>query len=95
MWRTIAARLLEAKTTIPHFYLQSEVDAEPLVQLRQQLNASNERPVFLNSPLTISSLKQPPSPLRGSPKPMLRSQEMPSSSTALYILPALSLSMTA
>ena len=42
MRRTIAARLLEAKTTIPHFYLQSEVDAEPLVQLRQQLNAANE-----------------------------------------------------
>ena len=42
MRRTIAARLLEAKTTIPHFYLQSEVNAEPLVQLRQQLNAANE-----------------------------------------------------
>jgi pyruvate dehydrogenase E2 component (dihydrolipoamide acetyltransferase) len=42
MRRTIAARLLEAKTTIPHFYLQAEVDAEPLVQLRQQLNATNE-----------------------------------------------------
>jgi pyruvate dehydrogenase E2 component (dihydrolipoamide acetyltransferase) len=42
MRRTIAARLLEAKTTIPHFYLQSEVDAEPLVQLRQQLNTANE-----------------------------------------------------
>src|SRR3984957_5319249 len=42
MRRTIAARLLEAKTTIPHFYLQSEVNAEPLVQLRQQLNTANE-----------------------------------------------------
>lgn len=42
MRRTIAARLLEAKTTIPHFYLQSEVNAEPLVQLRQRLNAANE-----------------------------------------------------
>jgi pyruvate dehydrogenase E2 component (dihydrolipoamide acetyltransferase) len=42
MRRTIAARLFEAKTTIPHFYLQAEVDAEPLVQLRQQLNAVNE-----------------------------------------------------
>lgn len=42
MRRTIAARLLEAKTTIPHFYLQAEIDAEPLVQLRQQLNAANE-----------------------------------------------------
>jgi pyruvate dehydrogenase E2 component (dihydrolipoamide acetyltransferase) len=42
MRRTIAARLLEAKTTIPHFYLQAELDAEPLVQLRQQLNTANE-----------------------------------------------------
>jgi pyruvate dehydrogenase E2 component (dihydrolipoamide acetyltransferase) len=42
MRRTIAARLLEAKTTIPHFYLQAELDAEPLVQLRQQLNIANE-----------------------------------------------------
>jgi pyruvate dehydrogenase E2 component (dihydrolipoamide acetyltransferase) len=42
MRRTIAARLLEAKTTIPHFYLQAEIDAEPLVQLRQQLNTANE-----------------------------------------------------
>jgi pyruvate dehydrogenase E2 component (dihydrolipoamide acetyltransferase) len=42
MRRTIAARLLEAKTTIPHFYLQAEVDAEPLVLLRQQLNTANE-----------------------------------------------------
>ena len=42
MRRTIAARLLEAKTTIPHFYLQADVDVEPLVQLRQQLNAANE-----------------------------------------------------
>ena len=42
MRRTIAARLLEAKTTIPHFYLQAEIDAEPLVLLRQQLNTANE-----------------------------------------------------
>jgi len=42
MRRTIAARLLESKTTIPHFYLQAEIDAEPLVQLRQQLNTANE-----------------------------------------------------
>jgi pyruvate dehydrogenase E2 component (dihydrolipoamide acetyltransferase) len=42
MRKTIASRLLEAKTTIPHFYLQAEIDAEPLVQLRQQLNTANE-----------------------------------------------------
>ncbi|MFH1497475.1 MAG: pyruvate dehydrogenase complex dihydrolipoamide acetyltransferase [Verrucomicrobiota bacterium] len=34
----IAKRLLESKTTIPHFYLEIEVDAEPLLTLREQLN---------------------------------------------------------
>jgi pyruvate dehydrogenase E2 component (dihydrolipoamide acetyltransferase) len=42
MRRTIAARLLEAKTTIPHFYLEAEIDAGPLTTLRQQLNAALE-----------------------------------------------------
>ena len=39
MRATIARRLLEAKTTIPHFYLDLEIDAEPLLTLRTQLNA--------------------------------------------------------
>lgn len=34
----IAKRLLESKTTIPHFYLEIEVDADPLLTLREQLN---------------------------------------------------------
>ena len=38
----IAKRLLESKTQIPHFYLEVEVDAAPLLTLRQQLNASLE-----------------------------------------------------
>jgi pyruvate dehydrogenase E2 component (dihydrolipoamide acetyltransferase) len=38
MRRTIASRLLEAKTTIPHFYLQAEIDMASLVSLRQQIN---------------------------------------------------------
>jgi pyruvate dehydrogenase E2 component (dihydrolipoamide acetyltransferase) len=42
MRKTIAARLLESKTTIPHFYLQAEVDAEPLTTLRQSINAAAE-----------------------------------------------------
>lgn len=42
MRKTIATRLLESKTTIPHFYLQAEVDAEPLVTLRQTLNIAAE-----------------------------------------------------
>ncbi len=39
MRATIARRLLEAKTTIPHFYLDLEIDAGPLLILRAQLNA--------------------------------------------------------
>jgi pyruvate dehydrogenase E2 component (dihydrolipoamide acetyltransferase) len=42
MRKRIAARLLESKTTIPHFYLQAEVDAEPLTSLRQTINAAAE-----------------------------------------------------
>ncbi len=42
MRKTIAARLLESKTTIPHFYLQAEVDADPLVTFRQTLNTAAE-----------------------------------------------------
>jgi pyruvate dehydrogenase E2 component (dihydrolipoamide acetyltransferase) len=38
MRRTIAARLLESKTTIPHFYLDTEIDAGPLLALRAQVN---------------------------------------------------------
>jgi len=42
MRATIAKRLLEAKTQIPHFYLEVEVDAEPLLALRAQLNSGLE-----------------------------------------------------
>jgi pyruvate dehydrogenase E2 component (dihydrolipoamide acetyltransferase) len=39
MRATIARRLLESKTQIPHVYLEIEVDAGPLLALREQLNA--------------------------------------------------------
>jgi pyruvate dehydrogenase E2 component (dihydrolipoamide acetyltransferase) len=42
MRKTIAARLLESKTTIPHFYLQAQIDAEPMISLRQQINRAAE-----------------------------------------------------
>jgi pyruvate dehydrogenase E2 component (dihydrolipoamide acetyltransferase) len=38
MRSVIAKRLLESKTTIPHFYLEIEVDAKPMLDLRAQLN---------------------------------------------------------
>jgi pyruvate dehydrogenase E2 component (dihydrolipoamide acetyltransferase) len=39
----IARRLLESKTRIPHFYLDIEVDAGPMVELRGKLNAAYEK----------------------------------------------------
>lgn len=39
----IAKRLLESKTQIPHFYLNLEVDAGPLLELRAQLNTALEK----------------------------------------------------
>jgi len=41
MRRVIAARLLESKTTIPHFYLNIEIDTEALMNLREQVNAAS------------------------------------------------------
>jgi pyruvate dehydrogenase E2 component (dihydrolipoamide acetyltransferase) len=39
MRRTIAARLIEAKQTIPHFYLTADVDLDQLLKLREDANA--------------------------------------------------------
>jgi pyruvate dehydrogenase E2 component (dihydrolipoamide acetyltransferase) len=38
MRKTIARRLIEAKSTIPHFYLTIDCDLDALLALRQQLN---------------------------------------------------------
>jgi pyruvate dehydrogenase E2 component (dihydrolipoamide acetyltransferase) len=42
MRRVIAERLLTSKTTIPHFYLNIEVDAWPLMKFRADANAASE-----------------------------------------------------
>ncbi|WP_103333044.1 pyruvate dehydrogenase complex dihydrolipoamide acetyltransferase [Pseudotabrizicola formosa] len=42
MRRTIAARLTEAKQTIPHFYLRREVQLDALMEFRATLNKSLE-----------------------------------------------------
>jgi pyruvate dehydrogenase E2 component (dihydrolipoamide acetyltransferase) len=39
----IADRLLASKTQIPHFYLNIEVDAAPVLALRQEINAGTEK----------------------------------------------------
>ena len=40
---TIARRLLESKTQVPHYYLDVDVDAGPLLEVREQLNAALEK----------------------------------------------------
>ncbi|MSU72832.1 MAG: pyruvate dehydrogenase complex dihydrolipoamide acetyltransferase [Opitutus sp.] len=43
MRAAIARRLLESKTQLPHFYVEIEIDAEPLLVLREQLNIGLEQ----------------------------------------------------
>ena len=40
MRKTIARRLVEAKTTVPHFYLTVDIELDALLSLRAQLNAA-------------------------------------------------------
>jgi pyruvate dehydrogenase E2 component (dihydrolipoamide acetyltransferase) len=40
MRRTIAKRLIEAKQTIPHFYLTADLDIDRLVAMREEANAA-------------------------------------------------------
>ena len=40
MRRTIATRLVEAKQTIPHFYLTSDLDAGRLIAMREEANTA-------------------------------------------------------
>lgn len=42
MRRTIARRMVESKTTIPHFYITAEVDMTEISKLREQLNSYDD-----------------------------------------------------
>ncbi len=49
MRRAIAARVVEAKQTVPHFYLKVSCDVDALLQLRKKLNAQqSDAAVSLN-----------------------------------------------
>jgi pyruvate dehydrogenase E2 component (dihydrolipoamide acetyltransferase) len=43
MRKVIARRLTESKQTVPHFYLEADLDVEALVSLREQLNDGLEK----------------------------------------------------
>lgn len=45
MRKTIAERLQESKSTIPHFYLSIDCDATEIIKLKNHLNASSESDV--------------------------------------------------
>jgi pyruvate dehydrogenase E2 component (dihydrolipoamide acetyltransferase) len=49
MRKTIATRLVQAKQTIPHFYLTADVEIGRLLALREEVNAAAPRPLR-NSP---------------------------------------------
>lgn len=48
MRRTIARRLSESKSTVPHFYLTADCRMEQLLALRQQVNAGASRKISIN-----------------------------------------------
>ena len=54
MRRTIAVRLVEAKQTIPHFYLTADVTIERLNQVREELNAVAAKPADGNPAFKLS-----------------------------------------
>jgi pyruvate dehydrogenase E2 component (dihydrolipoamide acetyltransferase) len=55
--KTIARRLVEAKQTVPHFYLEADLDVEALAALREQVNegATAEEKVSFNDLLVRAS----------------------------------------
>ena len=56
MREVIASRLLESKTEVPHFYLEMEIDAEPLAKARASINKqfSNLDPAEGGFKLTVN-----------------------------------------
>jgi pyruvate dehydrogenase E2 component (dihydrolipoamide acetyltransferase) len=52
--RALAKAMVEAKTTVPHFYLTSDVDADPLLRLRGEINGIGpETPKFSVTDLIV------------------------------------------
>jgi pyruvate dehydrogenase E2 component (dihydrolipoamide acetyltransferase) len=56
MRKVIGQRLQESKTFIPHFYVTSQIDAQPLVEVREQLMKSGIKLTFNDFILRASAL---------------------------------------
>lgn len=46
--KVTADRLLQSKTTIPHYYVQIDVEMENLLKLRAKLNKSSSSKISVN-----------------------------------------------
>lgn len=48
--QAIGRRMVESKTTVPHFYVTTEIDMAPVLELRKQVNAtlSDDQKVSVN-----------------------------------------------
>ena len=59
MRKVIAKRMVESKTTIPHFYITAEVDMAEAMALREKLNAYDETltKISLNDMVVKASAK--------------------------------------
>jgi len=55
MRRVIAERLTEAKQTVPHYYLTSEIKLDNLLELRAELNADLDTKLSVNDFLIKAS----------------------------------------
>ncbi len=55
MRRIIAERMVQSKSTVPHFYLSVDVAMDPLLDLRRELNAGEEQKISVND-LLIKAL---------------------------------------
>ena len=63
MWKTMAKRMSESWRTVPHFFLESDVDATALVSWREQLRQRGHSEVTLTDlliKLTALALRQHP-----------------------------------
>lgn len=55
MRRIIAERLVQSKTTVPHFYLTVEIQMDDVLHLRKTLNESSTSKISVNDLIVKAS----------------------------------------
>jgi pyruvate dehydrogenase E2 component (dihydrolipoamide acetyltransferase) len=57
MRKAIASRLVESKTTAPHFYLKASLVVDDLLALRKQINAAGDVKISVNDLIVAAAAK--------------------------------------